>query len=109
LKPPPETLQVIGLGVLGKEGSGRLRIVAKEQKMKLSAKTAKKVARQNQNRAGGPVSGMTSTLAFTPVQGFELMDPTKMGGQKLPEVGERSGTESYFSSMGGFRSIRKLG
>ena len=64
--------EVIGLGVLGKgQGSGRLRIVAKEQKMKLSAKTAKKVARQHGGR-GGTVSGLTSTLAFTPVQGFEV-------------------------------------
>ena len=32
--------EVMGLGVLGKgQGSGRLRIVAKEQKMKMSAKT----------------------------------------------------------------------
>ena len=64
--------EVIGLGVLGKgQGSGRLRIVAKEQKMKLTAKTAKKVARQHGGR-GGTVSGLTSTLAFTPVQGFEV-------------------------------------
>ncbi|KAG1662685.1 hypothetical protein FOA52_014611 [Chlamydomonas sp. UWO 241] len=98
--------EIIGLGTLGsKEGSGRLRVVAKEQKMKLSAKTAKKVARQNASR-GGAVSGFQSSLAFTPVQGFELADPTKFGA--APDS-ERSGTESYFSSLGGFRSVKKLG
>lgn len=102
--------EVVGLGVLGKEGSGRLRIVAKEQKMKLSAKTAKKVARQNAGR-GGTVSGLTSTLAFTPVQGFELTDPSKLqaGGGDAGADAARSGTESYFSNLSGFRSIRKLG
>lgn len=107
---PSNPLQVIGLGVLGKnDGSGRLRIIAKEQKMKLSAKTAKKVARQNAARGGGAsVNGMSSTLAFTPVQGFELTDPSKLAGQEKSDL-ERSGTESYFSTISGFRSVRKLG
>jgi len=84
LSPQPEEEymdgdEVIGLGVLGKgQGSGRLRIVAKEQKMKLTAKTAKKVARQHGGR-GGTVSGLTSTLAFTPVQGFEVRIPVCLG------------------------------
>mmetsp|Transcript_17413 Transcript_17413/g.52333 ORF Transcript_17413/g.52333 Transcript_17413/m.52333 type:complete len:495 (-) Transcript_17413:164-1648(-) len=100
--------EVVGLGMLGKEGSGRLRVVAKAQKMKMSAKTAKKVAKQNAGSGrGGTVSGFTSSLSFTPVQGFELADPTKVNA--MPEVGGRSGTESYFSSLGGFRSIKKLG
>jgi U4/U6 small nuclear ribonucleoprotein PRP31 len=33
----------IGLGVIGKEGSGRLRAVAAQQRQKLSAKAQKKV------------------------------------------------------------------
>ncbi len=94
--------------MLGKGGSGRLRIVAKEQKMKLSAKTAKKVARQHASGRGGTVSGLTSTLAFTPVQGFELTDPSKAAGGQSADL-QRSGTESYFSTMSGFRTIKKLG
>mmetsp|Transcript_16110 Transcript_16110/g.34858 ORF Transcript_16110/g.34858 Transcript_16110/m.34858 type:complete len:493 (-) Transcript_16110:371-1849(-) len=102
--------EVMGLGLLGKEGSGRLRIVAKQQKMKLSAKTAKKVAKQ-QGARGGMTSGFSSSLAFTPVQGFELTDPSKLPGTStLPTLDQqRSGTESYFSNLSGFRSIRKLG
>ena len=104
--------EVVGLGVLGKEGSGQLRVVAKEQKMRLSAKTAKKVARQGGGR-GGTVSGLTSNLAVTG-QGFELVDPTKVaggasGGGEGEGLAQRSGTESYFSSLGGFRSIKRLG
>lgn len=40
------------------------------------------------------------------MQGFELADPTKLGGPQ-PTL-ERSGTESYFSELSGFRSIKKL-
>lgn len=44
-------------------------------------------------------------------QGFELADPTKLAGAgpNALELDRRSGTESYFSSLSGFRSIRKLG
>jgi len=76
--------------------------------MRLSAKTAKKVARQGGR--GGTVSGLTSNLAVTG-QGFELVDPTKAagGGAEGEGLQQRSGTESYFSSLGGFRSIKRLG
>lgn len=62
--------QVVGLGMLGKEGSGRLRIVAKQQKMKLSAKAAKKAKAYGgaSTTSGLQTSGLTTSLAFTPVQ-----------------------------------------
>lgn len=57
---------MVGLGTLGKNaGSGRLRIQARTQKQKLSAKTAK---RAKQYGAVGTVSGLSSSLAFTPIQ-----------------------------------------
>lgn len=65
--------EVVGLGVLGsKEGSGQLRVVANQQKLKLNAKQQKKY----KNRLGGlastaHVSGLSSSLAFTPVQVWE--------------------------------------
>lgn len=44
--PPHSTGEdTIGLGVIGKEGSGRLRAVAMQQRQKLSAKAQKKVSR----------------------------------------------------------------
>jgi hypothetical protein len=45
--------QVVGLGLLGKEGSGRLRIVATQSKLKISAKNAKKQARSGVRAPGG--------------------------------------------------------
>ena len=57
----------VGLGTLGKEGSGRLRVAAREQKQKLTAKTAKKYAKQSGYKSGLQTSGLAS-LAFTPVQ-----------------------------------------
>ncbi len=108
---------MVGLGTLGsKEGSGQLRIVAKQQKMKISAKNAKRMAKQGggwggtSTASGLQTTGLQTSLAFTPVQGFELADPTKLpGGQQAPQLQQRSGTESYFSALSGFRSTKKLG
>lgn len=95
---------VVGLGVLGqREGSGRLRIVASQQKMKISAKTAKKF-KQRSYGSSGATSGLSSSLAFTPIQGIELENPNSRAGMELDRAG---GTESYFSEFGGFRSIKK--
>ncbi len=101
--------QVIGLGVIGKEGSGRLRLVANQSKLKISAKNAKRAKGGSgfASSSGIQTSGLTTSLAFTPVQGFELADPTKLGQQQ--PVGQQSGTESYFSALSGFRSSKKLG
>ncbi len=63
----PPSLQVVGLGVLGKEGSGRLRVVASQQKQKLSAKAQKKFKARAYGSSGS-TSGLSSSLAFTPVQ-----------------------------------------
>ena len=92
--------EVIGLGVLGKEGSGRLKMVSKQQKMKLSAKTAKKYKRYTSS--SGATGGISSSLVFTPVQGMEFVNP-----EEKTEGDAKEGTESYFSQFGGFRSISK--
>ncbi|KAK9805552.1 hypothetical protein WJX72_004756 [[Myrmecia] bisecta] len=94
--------EVVGLGVLGKEGSGRLRVAAKQQQQKLSAKAAKKF-KQRSYGSSGATSGLSSSLAFTPVQGIELENPSARLGQELDK---REGTESYFSEYSGFRSIK---
>ena len=58
--------QMVGLGQLGKEGTGRLRLQVRTQKQKLSAKAQKKAKAYG---GGGPsISGLSSSLAFTPVQ-----------------------------------------
>ena len=67
--------EAVGLGTLGARGEGgRLRVAARNQKQKMTAATAKKYAKQGYGTATnplggrGPVSGLSSTLAFTPVQ-----------------------------------------
>lgn len=94
---------VVGLGVLGKEGSGRLRVVASQQKQKLSAKAQKKFKARAYGSSGA-TSGLSSSLAFTPVQGIELENPSARFGQELDQ---KDGTQSYFSAFGGFRSVKK--
>ena len=69
--------ETVGLGVLGSKGQGgALRVAARTQKQKITAATAKKWAKQQQQggrsvlggtRTAG-VSGLSSSLAFTPVQ-----------------------------------------
>ncbi|GAB4824063.1 hypothetical protein N2152v2_011109 [Parachlorella kessleri] len=100
----------IGLGVIGKEGSGRLRALAVQQRQKLSAKAAKKFGTggpgtKTYGGAGTATSGLTSSLAFTPIQGIELVNPNQAQQEDKP----KEGTESYFSEYSGFRSLRKLG
>lgn len=89
--------EVIGLGALGKEGSGRLRVNV-SNKQSLSAKAQKKFKLKAYGSGGG-TSGLSSSLAFTPIQGIELENPNKNMDA------ERSGTESYFSELGGFSKV----
>mmetsp|Transcript_20589 Transcript_20589/g.49016 ORF Transcript_20589/g.49016 Transcript_20589/m.49016 type:complete len:497 (-) Transcript_20589:41-1531(-) len=89
--------EVVGLGVLGKEGTGRLRVNA-TNKQQLSARAQKKFKLKAYGSGGG-TSGLSSSLAFTPVQGIELENPNKQ------EDAERSGTESYFSEFSGFSKV----
>ncbi|KAL4420982.1 hypothetical protein ABPG77_001301 [Micractinium sp. CCAP 211/92] len=94
----------VGLGVIGKDGSGRLRAVAAQQRQKLSAKAQKKFQLKNYGSSGA-TSGLSSSLAFTPIQGIELVNPN----QAAQDDRMRDGTESYFSEYSGFRSSRKAG
>ena len=62
---------MVGLGTLSKNAAGgRLRIAVRAQKQKLSAKTQKRAKQYAAHGAGGAgtVSGLSSSLAFTPVQ-----------------------------------------
>ena len=40
---------------------------------------------------------------------MQLTDPSKISGGQSEADMQRSGTESYFSTLSGFRTIRKLG
>ena len=69
----------------------------------LGTKIAKKLKdkQQVQKAKSGFTSGLSSSLAFTPVQGFELENPNKQSSSK---PGEESG---YFSEVAGFEKVRK--
>ncbi|WJX81327.1 U4/U6-U5 snRNP complex subunit prp31 [Trifolium repens] len=88
-----------GYGMLGQAGSGKLRVSAGQSK--LGAKVAKKFKEKNYGSSGA-TSGLTSSLAFTPVQGIELTNPQAHAHQ----LG--SGTQStYFSETGTFSKIKR--
>ncbi|KAK9117087.1 hypothetical protein Sjap_016034 [Stephania japonica] len=88
-----------GYGMLGQAGSGKLRVSAVQSK--LSSKVAKKF-KEKHFGSSGATSGLTSSLAFTPVQGIELTNPQAHANQ----LG--SGTQStYFSEIGTFSKIKR--
>lgn len=88
-----------GYGMLGQAGSGKLRVSVGQSK--LAAKVAKRFKEKNYGSSGA-TSGLTSSLAFTPVQGIELTNPQAHGSH----LG--SGTQStYFSETGTFSKIKR--
>ena len=106
---------VVGLGTLGGggTGAGKLRLEARSQGVRLSAKQQKKYARRLGPGVGGSgpagaASGLASSLAFTPVQGIELTDPATVAAAAAAAAaaaGRSGGTASYFSESSGFRSV----
>ncbi|PHU28515.1 hypothetical protein BC332_00608 [Capsicum chinense] len=80
-----------GYGMLGKAGSGKLRVSVGQSK--LAAKVARKFKEKSYGSSGA-TSGLTSSLAFTPVQALA----NQLG----------SGTQStYFSDTGTFSKIKR--
>jgi U4/U6 small nuclear ribonucleoprotein PRP31 len=80
------------MGMVGKEGSGQLRVNKKEQKL-----LSKKRQRVINAGSSGATNGLASSLAFTPVQGIELMNP-HAEAQKIKEANAK-----YFGSNSGFK------
>ena len=78
---------------------------ARQQQLKMSNKQAKRLEKQTKRGFGSSamVSGLSSSLAFTPVQGIELENPSIRAAAGLDR---KSGTESYFSEYGGFKSLK---
>ena len=70
--------------------AAQLRVSAKEQKL-LSEKNKKRA----QAGSSGGTNGLASSLAFTPVQGIELVNPSQKQDSK-------EGTETYFSKAAAF-------
>ena len=55
--------------------SGKLRVTAKQTKMKVPKRAQDKWANKGGSGTALSVNGMASSLAFTPVQGIELVNP----------------------------------
>jgi hypothetical protein len=79
---------------------GRLRLNASQSK-KLQ-KDATKFA-QKKYGSSGATNGLSSSLAFTPVQGIELVNPNT----KPLTLGTGAGTDSCFSSLRGFSKVAR--
>ncbi|KAG7393631.1 U4/U6 small nuclear ribonucleoprotein Prp31 [Phytophthora pseudosyringae] len=86
-------------GRLGQEGSGNLRILRKEQKQSSKKLRAANFAASSASKP--PLSGLASSLAFTPVQGIELMNP-EAAKARVAEANKK-----YFSAASGFVSVVK--
>mmetsp|Transcript_96166 Transcript_96166/g.170693 ORF Transcript_96166/g.170693 Transcript_96166/m.170693 type:complete len:508 (+) Transcript_96166:57-1580(+) len=69
--------------------------VSKEKQLQQHIKAQK---RQRAAASAGNESGLSSSLAFTPVQGIELANPNAQ--RKAPDVGEK-----YFSTSAGFVNL----
>eukprot|EP00897_Mesotaenium_endlicherianum_P003999 jgi/Mesen1/3627/ME000020S03163 len=94
------TLAARGYGMLGQAGSGKLRMAQGQNK--LAIKAAKKFKEKSYGSSGA-TSGLSSSLAFTPVQGIELSNPQP---QVHGQLG--GGTQStYFSETGSFSFVTK--
>lgn len=93
-------------GVMGKSGTGRIRMPQLDEKTKVRiSKTLQKNLQKQQQVWGGSttvkkhVSGTASSVAFTPLQGLEIVNP-----QAAERANEN--TAKYFSNSG-FMSVRK--
>jgi len=94
-------------GALGKGGSGKIRKVTVDEKtrVRLSKTLQKEVQRQNAQSGGQTsirkqVAGTASSVAFTPLQGLEIVNP------QAAESKQQHGVK-YFSSVLGFKNVTK--
>ena len=110
--------EMYGLGMLGKDGHGKLKVMQAASKLSKKEKALSKgaaAAAAASGRGGGgggpggPMSGTQSSLAFSAVQGIELENPNREAEAQADVGGTRTGgTESYFSELSGFKTFRKI-
>ncbi|CAO3698044.1 unnamed protein product [Rhizopus stolonifer] len=87
-----------GLGMAAKQ-IGKIRASVTDQRNKIKAPKLKSYSNR---MSGTATSGLASSLAFTPAQSMELVDPTAM----LEQSKEKKNDEKYFGD-GAFSIIRK--
>nr|CAD7398307.1 unnamed protein product [Timema cristinae] len=93
-------------GTIGKTGTGRIRLPQIDEKTKVRiSKTLQKNLQKQQQVWGGSttvkkqVSGTASSVAFTPLQGLEIVNP-QAAEKKVNEANAK-----YFSNTSGFLKI----
>ncbi|KDR18987.1 U4/U6 small nuclear ribonucleoprotein Prp31 [Zootermopsis nevadensis] len=95
-------------GTIGKTGTGRIRLPQIDEKTKVRiSKTLQKNLQKQQQVWGGSttvkkqVSGTASSVAFTPLQGLEIVNP-QAAEKKVNEANAK-----YFSNTSGFLKLQK--
>ncbi|KAF9324731.1 U4/U6 small nuclear ribonucleoprotein Prp31 [Podila minutissima] len=96
-----------GLGMLGQNytgpGAGRIRgpQMKDRNRGKISNRNAARLAQYGSNTGGMSTAGTASSIAFTPVQGIELVDPTAAAAKV------KAANEKYFGSLGFMKPDKK--
>ncbi|KAI5638537.1 snoRNA binding domain, fibrillarin domain-containing protein [Phthorimaea operculella] len=94
-------------GTIGKSSTGRVRLPQIDEKTKVRiSKTLQKNLQKQQQYGGATsirrqVSGTASSVAFTPLQGLEIVNP------QAAEVRVSEANAKYFSNTSGFLSVGK--
>ncbi|KAK2855398.1 hypothetical protein Q7C36_007267 [Tachysurus vachellii] len=98
------------LGQLGKSGSGRVRQaqVNDSTKARISKSLQRTLQKQSMTYGGKSTvrdrsSGTSSSVAFTPLQGLEIVNP-QAAEKKVAEANQK-----YFSNMAEFLKVKKEG
>ncbi|XP_066244803.1 U4/U6 small nuclear ribonucleoprotein Prp31 [Euwallacea similis] len=94
-------------GSIGKAGTGRIRLPQVDEKTKVRiSKTLQKNLQKQQIWGGSTtvkkqISGTASSVAFTPLQGLEIVNP------QAAETNANETTAKYFSNTSGFLKLDK--
>lgn len=94
-------------GTIGKAGTGRIRLPQVDEKTKVRiSKTLQKNLQKQQIWGGSTtvkkqISGTASSVAFTPLQGLEIVNP------QAAEVKVNEANAKYFSNSSGFLKLDK--
>ena len=88
-----------GFGLVGSGATGSVRATTSDAKLKNAIKRNKRV-----RALAAEVSGLSTRISFTPVQGFELKNPAMASLNKEEESASKT---KYFSPNSGFQTILK--
>ncbi|XP_062507567.1 U4/U6 small nuclear ribonucleoprotein Prp31-like [Corticium candelabrum] len=106
---PYQTEMGFNVGNVGKSGSGKVRAAVVDSKTQatISKRLQRKIEKQQQvyggrsTVRGRETSGTASSVAFTPLQGLEIINP-QAAEKRIQEANAK-----YFSNFGGFDKVKK--